>query len=126
MDNNLLALAASVEEATGLALLVSPSIVVRLLFGAEIAGVGMAMSRMAGIALLSLGIACWPIRSAANANSPAFRGMFIYNLLVMIFLFYIGVGTEWVGTLLWPAVVVHTILTLMFAGVWFNNRRRSV
>jgi hypothetical protein len=56
----LLALAAAGEAAFGLVLLVYPPIVVRLLFNAEIAGAGMVMSRVAGIALIALGVACWP------------------------------------------------------------------
>lgn len=53
----LLALAAVSEALTGLILLVYPPIVVRLLFGAEIVGVGIVMSRIAGISLIALGIA---------------------------------------------------------------------
>ena len=41
---NLLAIAAVGEAGTGFVLLVYPSIVVRVLFGAEIAGVGVVMS----------------------------------------------------------------------------------
>ena len=51
----LLALAAVGEAATGLVLLAYPPIVVRLLFGAEIAGAGIVMSRVAGISLIALG-----------------------------------------------------------------------
>ena len=46
----LLALVAIGETATGSALLIVPSLVVRLLFDPEIAGVGVVMSRLAGIA----------------------------------------------------------------------------
>src|SRR5262245_17280560 len=56
----LLALAAMGEAGTGLVLLVYPSIVVRLLFAAEIAGAGVVMSRITGISLIALGMACWP------------------------------------------------------------------
>ena len=65
----LLAVAAVGEAATGLALLVYPPIVVRLLFGAEIAGAGVVMSRIAGISLLALG--AWPAgRAAMPAATP--------------------------------------------------------
>jgi hypothetical protein len=57
---NVLALAAVAEAATGLALLVFPPIVVRLLFGAEITDAGVVMSRIAGVCLVALGLACWP------------------------------------------------------------------
>lgn len=56
----LLALAAVSEAATGLILLEYPSVVVSLLFVAEIAGAGIVMVRLADISLIALGIACWP------------------------------------------------------------------
>ena len=56
----LLALAAIGEAATGLALLIVPSLVGRLLLGEELTGVAVAVARVAGIALIALGIACWP------------------------------------------------------------------
>ena len=56
----MLALAAAGEAALGLVLLVYPPIVVRLLFNAQIAGAGMVMSRVAGIALIALGVASLP------------------------------------------------------------------
>jgi hypothetical protein len=58
--NKLLKLAASAEAGTGVILLAYPPIVVRLLFDAEVAGAGIIMSRLAGIALIGLGAACWP------------------------------------------------------------------
>jgi len=54
----LLAIAAAAETATGLVLVVYPPIAVQLLFGAEIAGAGVLASRVAGISLIALGIAC--------------------------------------------------------------------
>jgi hypothetical protein len=50
--------AALAEAGTGVILLASPSIVVRLLFAAEVGGAGVIMSRLAGIALIGLGAAC--------------------------------------------------------------------
>ncbi len=47
--NTLLKLAAMAEVGTGVILLIYPRIVVRLLFGAEIAGAGVPMSRLAGL-----------------------------------------------------------------------------
>ena len=61
--SSLLAIPASCEL-TGPGLVVDPSLVVRLLLGAEPSGSGLPMSRVAGIALLALGLACWPDRDA--------------------------------------------------------------
>ena len=55
-----LAFAAIGEAATGLALLIAPSLVGQLLLGEQLSGVAMPVARVAGIALIALGIACWP------------------------------------------------------------------
>jgi hypothetical protein len=103
----LLALAAIVEAATGLALLVVPSLVGRLLLGEELTGVAVAVARVLGIALIALGVACWP--------GPALLGMLTYGALVTLYLLYLGIRGDWVGPLLWPAVVLHAVLTLLLA-----------
>ena len=103
----LLAVAAAGEAATGLALLVSPPIVVRLLFGAEIAGAGTVMSRVAGLALVALGIACWPGADTTRSSSQAYGGMLTYSALSTLYLAYVGLAGQSTGKLLWPAVVVH-------------------
>jgi hypothetical protein len=114
----LLALAAVGEAGTGLVLLIYPSIVVRLLFAAEIAGVGVVMSPIAGISLIALGIACWPVRVAIGALC----GMLTYSSLATLYLIYLGLGGQWAGKLLWPAVAVHAVLTILLARAWFNER----
>lgn len=72
MKNLPLTIAAAGEAATGFALLVVPHLVIRILFGAEIVGAGVVMSRIAGLALIALGVACWPGRTA-------FCGMTTYS-----------------------------------------------
>jgi hypothetical protein len=62
----LLFVAALVEAA----LIIFPQAVARLLLGAELAGAGIAVARVAGIALLSLGLLCRMSRRDAN-NSHA-------------------------------------------------------
>lgn len=116
--NAILMLAALAEAGTGVILLVHPPTVVRLLFDAEIAGAGVSMSRLAGIALIGLGAACWP----GTDSRRAFYGMVTYSLLAMLFLIYIGLGNEGVGLLLWPAVVAHAILIVLLAGAWLKQR----
>jgi hypothetical protein len=55
-----LVLAAVGEAGTGLALLIVPSLVGRLLLGEELIGIAIPVARVAGIALIALGVACWP------------------------------------------------------------------
>jgi hypothetical protein len=118
MKNRLLKLAAVGEAATGLALLIVPSFVSRLLLGTELTGVSIPIARLTGIALFGLGIACWP-------NWMALCGMLIYSALVTLYLTYVGIRGEWVGILLWPAVVLHAVLTVLLAGLWFKTRKNT-
>jgi hypothetical protein len=111
----LLALTAIIEAATGLALIIAPSPVGRLLFGAEFAGVANTAARVTGIALLGLGVGCWP-------GSTAFCGMLTYSALVTLYLMYLAIRGEWVGPLLWPVVALHAILTALLARAWFQSR----
>ena len=110
----LLSLAAAIEAATGVALIIVPRAVAGLLLGAELAGVGIAVARVAGIALFSLGLLCWMSRQGAN-NTAVLTAMLAYNLLVTAYLMYLGFDGNLVGSLLWPAVGVHAVLTLGFA-----------
>ena len=86
---------------------------IRLLFGAEIAGPSVWISRFAGIALIGLVVACWPDSNPVRA----FFGMTTYSTLAMLYLAYVGVngGT---GILLWPAVAVHAILSVLLVLAW--------
>jgi hypothetical protein len=52
-------LVACAEIITGLALLVVPLLVGRLLLGEELTGIAIPVARVTGIALIALGIACW-------------------------------------------------------------------
>ena|SRR5258708_2473411 len=91
---NVLTLAAIVEAATGLALLIVPSLVGQLLLGEQLTGVAIPVGRVAGIALIALGIACWP--------GPPLVGMLIYSVSVTLYLAYVGfVAGVLSGVLLW-------------------------
>jgi hypothetical protein len=120
--NTILMLAALGEAGTGVILLVYPPIVVRSLFNADTVGAGIIMSRLAGIALIGLGAACWP----GVDTRRAFNGMVTYSLLAMLFLIYIGVRSEGVGLLLWPAVVAHAILIALLGGAWLKQRKGPI
>jgi hypothetical protein len=119
MKKNVLALSAAAEAGTGLLLLGWPPIVVRLLFGAEIDGAGVIMSRIAGIALIGLGVCCWP---ADSAFQPL-NGMLTYSTLATLYLGYIGVRGEMAGLLLWPAVVVHVVLVVLLVGARLKKEK---
>lgn len=113
-----LAIAAMAEAATGIALLVAPSLVAQWLLGHELFGIALAMGRVAGIALLSLGIACWPSKEPPR---EALLGMITYGSIVAIYLVYLGVEGDLVGPLLWPAVALHALLTLLLTRELFRT-----
>ena len=106
---------AIIEAATGLGLIAVPAIVVRLLLGAEISGASIPLGRVAGAALLALGVACWLARD--DTQSHAARGlvvaMLIYNIPATAILAFAGIGLGLHGVALWPAVVLHAVM-----GVW--------
>jgi hypothetical protein len=110
----LIMLAAAVEAVTGLVLIAAPSLVAWLLFGADLPPVGQAASRVAGFALLALGLVCWPAQVQTPITS-AVRGLLLYNLLAALFFLYLGVSRELVGVLLWPAFAVHALLWILLA-----------
>ena len=100
---SVLVLAAVAEVATGVALLLVPALVGQLLLGAELTGIAMTVARVAGIALIALGVACWP-------GTPLV-GMLTYSVAVTLYLAYLGFAGVATGILLWPAVFLHAILT---------------
>jgi hypothetical protein len=110
MMKKALIVAALAEALTGLALLVVPSRVGQLLLGAELTGAGIVSGRVAGIALVALGIACWP--------GPPVAGMAIYGGAVAVYLAYAGIADGLTGILLWPAVVLHLVLTALLVTAW--------
>jgi hypothetical protein len=95
------------EAATGLALLIVPSLVGQLLLGEALTGVAIPVARVAGIALIGLGIACWP--------GPPRIGMLTYGALVTLYLAYLGLAGGFGGVLLWPAVILHLVLATLLA-----------
>ena len=115
---NVLLFAAVGEIATGLALLIMPGLVVRSLLGAELAGVALPLARVLGIALVALGVACWP-------GATAIFGMLAYGALVALYLGCLGFGGEFDGVLLWPVVVLHVILTALLARTLAGRKEAS-
>ena len=104
-DEGALKFAAIGEAVTGLALLIAPSLVGQLLLGEQLAGVAIPVARVAGIALIALGIACWP--------GWSLPGMLTYSVLVTLYLACLGFAGGLSGVLLWPAVILHAILTAL-------------
>ncbi len=103
----------AIEVVTGVALIAIPAFVGRLLLGVELPAIGIVVARVGGLALLTLGISCWP--RGVDAPRPAVRALFAYNLVAAVGLGYLGVGAGFDGYLLWPACAVHVLLTVLLA-----------
>ena len=111
----LLLVTALVEAATGLCLLILPAVLFAILLGLEQPTVDtIFVGRIAGAALLAIGIASWMARN--DTRTPAQRGLLtgilIYDAAAAILLAYAGAVLEMSGVLLWPAVALHAILAV--------------
>ena len=112
-----LTFAAVAEAATGLALLIAPSLVVHLLLGEQLTGVAIPVARVAGIAVIALAIACWP--------GPPLVGMLIYSALITLLFAYLLFVGGLTGVLLWPAAALHVVLTVLLCRAWLAAARRD-
>ena len=111
----LLIVIAMIELGAGFALLCCPSATVALLVGSGLdTSAAVTLGRVAGAALCALGLACWLARD--DTQSRAARGlvsaMALYNLGVVIILGSAGLGSQSVGIVLWPAVILHAVMAV--------------
>ena len=122
MMKRFLTMTAILEGATGLALIAMPVMVVRLLLGAEISGASIPLGRVAGAALLALGVACLLARD--DTQSRATRGlvvaMLMYNIPATAVLAFADIALGLHGVALWPAVILHAVMA-----VWCGACLRS-
>jgi hypothetical protein len=81
------------------------------------------VGRVAGCALVALGLACWPFRDASSRPAPALVAMLTYTLLVTCYLIFLGIGGQCVGVLLWPAVAIHGLVALLLVREWFKSEQ---
>src|SRR5262245_7638340 len=114
----LLIATAIIEAGTGLLLLVLPSAPIAMLLGiGSAAPETLLVGRVAGAALLALGIACWPAQG--DRKGPAqfglLIGILIYDVTAAGLLTYAGLALGMTGIALWPAVALHTALAVWCA-----------
>jgi hypothetical protein len=110
-----LVVTAFVEAATGLCLLFLPAVLFAFLLGLEKAAVdAIFVGRIAGAALLAIGVASWMARN--DTRTPAqlrlLTGILVYDAAASMLLAYAGAVLEMIGVLLWPAVALHAILAV--------------
>jgi len=114
---------AGLEAATGVIVIADPGFVIRLLIGAHLSSGGIAVGRVCGMGLLSLGLACWPGRKTVTAQATA--ALFTYNLLSSVYIGYLGGSGEFAAYLLWPACFLHGFLAFLLAGLAYEAVRRE-
>lgn len=113
--------AAAVEVGTALVLLIRPTLFMRLLFGVAPPGVGVALGRLAGIALIALALACWPRQNVRSEANSALLALLVFSLLAALYLVYVGIRGELVGVLLWPAAATHAGLAILLGRAWLKG-----
>ena len=105
-----------------------PAFVVRLLLGGELLGAGVPLGRVAGVALLSLGFACW--LASFDIESCAARGivsaMALYNLSVVLILGAVGIQSQPIGIALWPAVILHAAMAVWCVVCLWRSPRNNL
>lgn len=114
----LLILTAILEAATGLCLLAVPALLDWVLLGGRFeAAASIVVARIAGGALLALGIACWFASNDTRSRAAygVVAAMLVYNVTVAALLVYAGAAKGASGIALWPAVVVHAALAVWCA-----------
>ena len=105
------------EGITGLSLLILPALVGKWLLGEELIGIAIPVARVAGIALTALALACW-------SDTPLL-GMLAYSAAITLYLAYLGLMNGG-GVLLWPAVILHVIITLQLTWSLTKIKRRNL
>ena len=99
---------AIVEVLTGLALLAAPLFVIGLLLGEGLGSTGVAVARVLGIGLLSVGVAGWESQGQDIRLAPR-AGLCIYNVGAAMVFVTLGTYGGMNGILLWPAAVLHAL-----------------
>lgn len=121
---NLLIFTSLIELSLGIALVILPAEVLKLLFGTDETGTIIVLSRFTGIVFICFGLACFPSKNSTDDNitSSIFKAMFLYNFLAAVYLGYMKFAENFDGALLLPAVIFHFLITLIF--VFMSRRRR--
>jgi len=110
---------AVVEAATGLSLLLVPGRLVAVLLGSEQASTeALVIDRVAGAAVLAIGIASWMSSDDVPTASQGglLAGLLVYNAAVSMLLAYAGAALGTTGALLWPTVALHAMLAIWCVG----------
>jgi hypothetical protein len=128
-QEKLLIVTGFLEVGTGLSLLLLPAVPLALLLGLSVsAPEALLIGRVAGAALLALGVASWLARYDQHGPTQTglLTGILVYDVAAAVLLAYAGLVLSLVGVALWPAVVAHTALAVWCAAcLWAKPRHSS-
>ena len=114
----LLSVGGVLETVSGLGLLLDPAGGASALFGSSMEGAGVAIGRIGGGGLLSLGIACWLARK--TPTSPASVGVawayLAYNVVTCVTLVWASVALGGGSLLALGGAVLHGVLGAAMLG----------
>ena len=115
---------AIIEGLTGIALLVSPLFVIGWLLGDGLDPTGIAVARVLGVGLLSVGVAGWESQGQDVRLAPR-AGLCIYNVGAGTVLVTLGTSGAMTGALLWPAAVLHALIGALMLWVTLAPLQRG-
>lgn len=119
INRGLLSVTGVVEAGTGTLLLAVPATVVQLLLGdASLNPGGVVACRIAGAALIALGIACWrgEVGGARGADRGLIGAILFYNIAVICVLIAAWRASGIAGIGFWAVIIAHAVL-----GGWCVN-----
>jgi len=103
------------EAGIGVVILVLPSVPLALSLGVDQASPEVScICRIAGAALLAIGVACWVGRSdqLSSGQLGLLTGALIYDAAAAGILAYTALFMSLVGIALWPAAALHAALAV--------------
>ena len=109
---------AIIEVLTGLAFLVAPTLIIGLLLGDGLGATGVAVARVLGIGLLSVGVAAWESPQQHSRLAPR-AGLCIYNIGIAVLLAILGTTGGMHAPLLWPVAGLHGMIGAVMLWVIF-------
>ena len=113
----------AIEAVTGVGLIISPVKLVSLIFGSSLTETsGIAVSMVAGVAILSLAFIWWMLRF--TSLNIIFRSLFFYNAILSLILIYILIMYKIEGPVIWIILVFHLLQSLLSA-VQLNRKQTT-
>lgn len=108
-----LMLAAWFEIIVGVSFIFALNTQSQFLFETTTEGPGVHFARLAGIALIALGITCLP--STPAGTHQAVRTLLIFNIAATILFAWVALTTTFRGVMLWPVVIMHAVIAIALA-----------